>query len=93
MDPNQCSRPIPLNKGKIVGQMARLKLKEVWAVRTRLQLAERARDLALFNLGIYSIHSIRRTMSPLIYRRTKNIRAVQLLLGQTGRATYVISQT
>ena len=41
-------------KGKIVGQKAPLNLKEVWAARIRLQLAERARDLALFNLGIDS---------------------------------------
>ena len=31
----------------------------------------------------YGIHTIRRTKSSLIYRRTKNIRAVQLLLGHT----------
>jgi hypothetical protein len=54
MEPNQCSRRIPWNKGKIVGQKAPLKLKEAWAVRIRLQLAERTRDLALFNLGIDS---------------------------------------
>lgn len=54
MEQNQCSQRIPWNKGKIVGQKAPLKLKEVWAVRIRLQLAERTRDLALFNLGIDS---------------------------------------
>jgi integrase len=31
-----------------------LKLKEIWAIRIRLQLAERLRDLALFNLAIDS---------------------------------------
>ena len=31
----------------------------------------------------YSTHSIRRTKASLIYRRTKNLRAVQLLLGHT----------
>lgn len=30
------------------------KLKEIWAIRTRLQLSCRSRDLALFNLGIDS---------------------------------------
>lgn len=30
----------------------------------------------------YGTHSLRRTKAPLIYRRTKNLRAVQLLLGQ-----------
>ena len=32
---------------------------------------------------IYGTHSIRRTKAALIYRRTKNLRAVQLLLGHT----------
>jgi integrase len=31
----------------------------------------------------YGTHSIRRTKASLIYRRTKNLRAVQLLLGHT----------
>ena len=31
----------------------------------------------------YRTHSIRRTKPSLIYRRTKNLRAVQLLLGHT----------
>ena len=31
----------------------------------------------------YGTHSIRRTKPSLIYRRTKNLRAVQLLLGHT----------
>jgi integrase len=170
----------PWNKGIIVGQKAPLKLKEVWAIRMRLQLAHRERELALFNLGVdsklracdlvqlrvrdichgdrvasratvmqqkthrpvqfeiteptrealttwittsslrsddwlfpgrreaahlstrqyarivhhwivelgadasaYGTHSIRRTKASLIYRRTKNLRAVQLLLGHT----------
>ncbi len=33
--------------------------------------------------GSYGTHSMRRTKATLIYRRTKNIRAVQLLLGHT----------
>ena len=44
----------PRNKGKLVGQKAPFKPKEIWAIRVRLQLAERARELALFNLGIDS---------------------------------------
>ena len=44
----------PWNKGIIVGQKAPLKLKEVWTVRMRLQLAHRERELALFNLGVDS---------------------------------------
>lgn len=171
----------PWNKGKIVGQKTPFKLKEIWAIRIRLQLAVRRRELALFNLAIdsklracdlvslrvrdvchgqivasrtivlqqktqrpvqfeiteptresvgawigharlasedslfpsrvrssvhlstrqyarivdrwvrligldkaqYGTHTLRRTKATLIYRRTKNLRAVQLLLGHT----------
>ena len=45
---------IPWNKGKLVGQKAPLKLREVWNIRIRLQLAHQYRDLALFNLAIDS---------------------------------------
>ncbi len=44
----------PWNKGKLVGQKPPLKLKEIWAIRIRLQLSTRIRDLALFNLAIDS---------------------------------------
>ena len=169
------------NKGKLLGQKLPLKLQEIWAIRIRLQLSNRIRDLALFNLAIdsklrscdlvkikvkdvshgssiakratvmqqktkqpvqfeittqtgksiedlikhahlngndylfksrirnsehlstrqysrivnawvseigldsseYGTHSMRRTKATLIYRRTKNLRAVQLLLGHT----------
>jgi integrase len=168
------------NKGKLVGQKAPFKLQEIWAIRIRLQMQGRLRDLALFDLGIdsklracdlvklrvrdvchgdrlaarqwcfskktqrpvlgitpptrealeawiksaglksdgflfpsrvrasphlgtrqyarivhdwveeigldptaYGTHSMRRTKPTLIYRRTKNLRAVQLLLGHT----------
>ncbi len=172
---------MPWNKGKIVGQKSPLKLKDIWAIRIRLQLNHRTRELALFDLGLdsklracdlvklrvkdichgdrvstraivlqqktslpvqfeitqptreavetwikesslkaddyffpsrvhesphlgtrqyarildgwikeigldpaqYGTHSIRRTKATLIYRRTKNLRAVQLLLGHT----------
>jgi len=173
--------PTPWNKGKLVGQKVPLKLREIWAIRVRLQVFSRTRELALFDLGIdsklracdllklrvrdvchgervaaraivvqqktsrpvqfeitdatrtaladwirlldlasddflfpsrvhasphlstrqyarivdswveeigldpaaYGTHSIRRTKPSLIYRRTKNLRAVQLLLGHT----------
>jgi integrase len=172
---------VPWNKGKSVGQKAPLKLKDIWAIRIRLQLGHRVRELALFDLGLdsklrvcdlvrlrvrdichgdrvstraivmqqktsqpvqfeitpptgeavadwikeatltnddylfpsrihdsphlgtrqyarildtwiegigldptaYGTHTMRRTKASLIYRRTKNIRAVQLLLGHT----------
>jgi integrase len=174
-------RAVPWNKGKLLGQKPRLKLKEIWAIRIRLQLDHRMRELALFNLAIdsklrgcdvvalrvhdvvqgtrvasraivmqkktqrpvqfeiteqtrdavsawitaahlkgeqflfpsrvsksphlstrqysrivgswamwigldpaaYGTHSLRRTKATLIYRRTRNLRAVQLLLGHT----------
>jgi integrase len=171
----------PWNKGKLVGQKSPFKLKEIWAIRIRLQIGHRTRDLALFDLAIdsklrgcdlvklrvrdvshgsrvaartivmqqktqrpvqfeiteqtreavakwidlaglksedflfpsrlhdsqhlstrqyarivdgwvneigldpaaYGTHTLRRTKASLIYRRTKNLRAVQLLLGHT----------
>ena len=45
---------IPWNKGKIVGQKAPLKLKDIWTIRIRLQLGHRTRELALFDLGLDS---------------------------------------
>jgi integrase len=44
----------PWNKGKLIGPKPPLQPKHVWAIRTRLQLAGRTRDLALFNLAIDS---------------------------------------
>jgi integrase len=171
----------PWNKGKLIGQKPPLKLREIWAIRIRLQLKKEIRELAIFNLAIdsklrscdlvklkvrdvyhgngiapramvlqqktkqpvqfeiteqtrdalknwishkclcpedylfpsrancskhistrqdarivhrwvgmigldtslYGTHSLRRTKATLIYRRTKNLRAVQLLLGHT----------
>jgi integrase len=171
----------PWNKGKLIGQKPPLKLQEIWSIRIRLQIDNRIRDLALFNLAIdsklrgcdlvklhvrdvahgsqiakramvmqqktnspvqfeitkhtresitaliqygglsnedylfrsrsnknthlttrqyarivkswiteieldpidYGTHSMRRTKATLIYRRTKNLRAIQLLLGHT----------
>ena len=48
------SNQTPWNKGKLVGQKLPLKLQEIWAVRIRLQIHDRHRDLALFNLAIDS---------------------------------------
>ncbi|WP_374601979.1 tyrosine-type recombinase/integrase [Arenimonas sp.] len=42
------------NKGRLVGQKAPLRLNEIYAIRVRLQIADRSRDLALFNLAIDS---------------------------------------
>jgi hypothetical protein len=48
------ARRTPWNKGKRVGQKPPLRLKEIWAIRIRLQLAKRIRELALFNLALDS---------------------------------------
>jgi hypothetical protein len=47
-------RKTPWNKGKLVGQKAPPKLKDIWAIRVRLQIGRRTRELALFNLAIDS---------------------------------------
>jgi hypothetical protein len=52
--PKADGRVVPWNKGKVIGQKQPLKLKEIWAIRIRLQLDHRARELALFNLAIDS---------------------------------------
>ena len=48
------ARATPWNKGKLLGQKPPLKLKEIWAIRIRLQVNHRTRELALFNLAIDS---------------------------------------
>jgi hypothetical protein len=50
----ESGRRDPWNKGKLVGQKAPLKLREIWAIRVRLELGDRKRELALFNLAIDS---------------------------------------
>ena len=44
----------PWNRGKLVGAKPPLRPKHVWSIRTRLQLENKRRDLALFNLAIDS---------------------------------------
>lgn len=48
------TRRSPWNKGRLVGQKRPLQPKQVWAIRARLELANKLRDLALFNLAIDS---------------------------------------
>ena len=45
---------IPWNKGKLTGAKPPLRPKQVWSIRSRLQVEGKARDLALFNLAIDS---------------------------------------
>jgi integrase len=56
MDPSiSTNRPtVPWNKGRLIGQKLPLKLKDIWAIRIRIQLAQHTRDLALYNLAIDS---------------------------------------
>lgn len=54
MNTSTTSSHQPWNKGKLVGQKAPLRLKDIWAIRVRLQIAEETRDLALFDLAIDS---------------------------------------
>jgi integrase len=48
------SKRAPWNKGKLTGAKPPLRPKHVWAIRTKLQVEGRLRDLAMFNLAIDS---------------------------------------
>src|SRR3979411_1707755 len=45
---------VPWNKGKVTGAKPPLRQKHGWAIRTKLQIEGRSRDLAMFNLAIDS---------------------------------------
>lgn len=45
---------VPWNKGQLSGQKPPLKLGEIWAIRTRLQMSSNVRELTMFNLAIDS---------------------------------------
>ncbi len=45
---------VPWNKGRLIRQRPPLKVREVWAVRSRLQQRRSGRDLALFNFAVDS---------------------------------------
>jgi integrase len=48
------SKRIPWNKGKLTGPKPPLRPKNVWSIRTKLQVEGRIRDLAMFNFAIDS---------------------------------------
>jgi integrase len=48
------NKRIPWNKGKLIGPRPPLRQNQVWAIRTRLQIEQRVRDLGLLNLAIDS---------------------------------------
>jgi hypothetical protein len=56
METQNCltGRRVPWNKRKLTGQKPPLKLPEIWAIRTRLQMSSNVRELAMFNLAIDS---------------------------------------
>jgi len=66
---------VPWNKGKLVGQYARLV--KNWITSIGL------------DPSVYATHSMRRSKATLIYKKTKNLRAVQLLLGHTNMSSTV----
>ena len=62
---------------------SRLKMSPHLSTRQYARIVERwVTDIGL-DANSYGTHSLRRTKPTLIYKRTKNIRAVQLLLGHT----------
>ena len=44
----------PWNKGKLIGQKPPLRTKHVWSIRAKLQMNERIRELAMFNVAVDS---------------------------------------
>jgi hypothetical protein len=71
---------VPWNKGKLTGPKPPLRPKHVWAIRTKLQIEGRARDLAMFNLAIDSklrgcdvvANQSRRCWRKRVHRRSRN---------------------
>jgi hypothetical protein len=53
-DGRENSHRSPWNKGKLIGSKPPLRTKDVWSVRTKLQVERRIRDLAMFDLAIDS---------------------------------------
>ena len=45
---------VPWNKGRLIGARPPLRLKHVWSIRSKLQVENRTRELAMFNLAIDS---------------------------------------
>ena len=78
----------PWNKGKLIGPKPPLQPKHVWAIRTRLQLAGRTRDLALFNLAIDS--KLRGCDVVSLRSRTSRHMAIQWTARPFGRAKLVV---
>jgi integrase len=94
-------KKIPWNKSRPTGPKAPLKPKQVWSIRTRLQVAKRTRDLALFDLAIDSklrgcdlvrlkiadvaLHGVMQTRATVTQRKTG--RPVQFEITEQTRAS------
>jgi site-specific recombinase XerC len=52
--PAVCPPRTAWNKGRIIGQKRALQPKHVWSIRVRLEMADKKRDLALFNTTVDS---------------------------------------
>ena len=50
----QTPQRVPWNKGRLTGAKPPLSPKHLWSIRTKLQIEDRTRDLAMFNLAIDS---------------------------------------
>ena len=48
------AKPVPWNKGRLLGPKLALKTKHIWSIRIHLELEHRVRDLALFNMALDS---------------------------------------
>ncbi|WP_404842563.1 hypothetical protein [Burkholderia cepacia] len=55
---------VPWNKSGLAGQKPPLKLREIWAIRTRLETSSNIRELASFNLAIVAVPEERLRTSP-----------------------------
>jgi integrase len=53
-DAHLAAPKVPRNKGKMIGPKLPLQTKHVWSIRTKLQMDDKSRDLAMFNLAIDS---------------------------------------
>lgn len=86
--PVPAPKTVPWNKGRLVGQKRPLQPKQVWAIRTRIELAGNLRDLDLFNLAIDSklrgCDLVRLRVADLVVNETVRER-VSVVQSKTGR--------
>ena len=73
----------PWNKGKLLGAKPPLRPKHVWAIRTRLMIEGRSRDLAMFNLAIDASYAAAMWWPSRL--RTLRLTATRLTAQRSGR--------